>query len=279
MKDGATAFTSKVEQGKTQVCFQVVAVRAGLSSGPSDKQCATSLDGSLPPPTAVQVAQAAGGYVVSWTDDTQNDHAVLANDAVVGQVSPAPSKNVTVPLAAGKQCVTVVAKRGQASSPPSSPPMCVDVAAVASAAPGVPGASGAPGAPGGAGAPGASNAPGVPGAPGAPGAPGGAGAPGSPGQPGASTAPGTGASALGPFAALIGPPYQEQALATDVVKRVQATAPTAQVVPATALPQLRYQPQTLLIVVPAFPTLQAAQQFCAVTHPGFPPGCLAVAVS
>jgi hypothetical protein len=281
VKDGATAFTSKVDQGKTQVCFQVVAVRAGLPSGPSDKQCATSLDGSLPPPTAVQVAQAADGYVVSWTDDTQNDHAVLANDAVVGQVSPAPSKNVTVPLAAGKQCVTVVAKRGQASSPPSSPPMCVDVTAPASTAPGAPNAQGAgtPGAPGGAGAPGASNAPGVPGAPGAPGAPGGAGTPGSPGQPGASTAPGTGASALGPFAALVGPPYQEQALANDVVKRVQATSPTAQVVPATALPQLRYQPQTLLIVVPAFPTLQAAQQFCAVTHPGFPPGCLAVAVT
>ena len=273
VKDGATAFTSKVEQGKTQVCFQVVAVRAGLPSAPSAKQCATSLDGSLPPPTAVQVAQAAGGYVVSWTDDTQNDHAVLANDAVVGQVSPAPSKNLTVPLAAGKQCVTVVAKRGQASSPPSSPPMCVDVAAVASAAPGVPGASGAPGAPGG---PGASNAPGVPGAPGAPGGPG---TPGSPGQPGGTAAPGTGAAALGPFAVLVGPPYQEQALATDVVKRIQTTAPTAQVVPATTLPQLRYQPQTLLIVIPAFPTLQAAQQFCAVAHPGFPPGCLAVAVT
>ena len=280
VKDGATAFTAKVDEGKTQVCFQVVAVRAGLPSGPSAKQCATSLDGSLPPPTAVQVAQAAGGYVVSWTDDTQNDHTVLANDAVVGQVSPAPSKNVTVPLAAGKQCVTVVAKRGQASSPPSSPPMCVDVTAPASAAPGVPGASGAPGSPGGPGAPGvperARRARGTrrsrcarrPG-----------GTPGSPGQPGASTAPGTGASALGPFAALVGPPYQEQALANDVVKRVQATAPTAQVVPATTLPQLRYQPQTLLIVVPAFPTLQAAQQFCAVTHPGFPPGCLAVAVA
>ena len=236
VKDGATAFTSKVDEGKTQVCFQVVAVRAGLPSAPSAKQCATSLDGSLPPPTAVQVAQAAGGYVVSWTDDTQNDHAVLANDAVVGQVSPAPSKNLTVPLAAGKQCVTVVAKRGQASSPPSSPPMCVDVAAVASAAPGVPGASGAPGAPGG------------------------PGTPGSPGQPGGTAAPGTGAAALGPFAVLVGPPYQEQALATDVVKRIQTTAPTAQ-------------------VVPAFPTLQAAQQFCAVTHPGFPPGCLAVAVT
>ena len=118
-----------------------------------------------------------------------------------------------------------------------------------------------------------------PGCPALPGAPGGGGTPGSPGQPGASTAPGTGASALGPFAVLVGPPYQEQALANDVVKRVQATSPTAQVVPATALPQLRYQPQTLLIVVPAFPTLQAAQQFCAVTHPGFPPGCLAVAVT
>ena len=97
-------------------------------------------------------------------------------------------------------------------------------------------------------------------------------------SPGASTAPGT-AAALGPFAALVGPPYQEQALADDVIKRVKTTSPTAQVVPATALPQLRYQPQTLLIVVPAFPTLQAAQQFCAVAHPGFPPGCQAVAVT
>ena len=69
VKDGATAFTAKVDQGKTQLCFQVVAVRAGLPSGPSDKQCATSLDGSLPPPTAVQVAQSAAGYVVSWTDE------------------------------------------------------------------------------------------------------------------------------------------------------------------------------------------------------------------
>ena len=274
-KDGATAFTAKVDAARTQVCYRVVAVRAGFASGPSEKQCATTLDDSLPAPTNVQVVQAADGYVVSWTDSTKNDHAVLANDAVVGQVSPAPSKNVTVPLGAGRQCVTVVARLGQASSPPSSPPACTDVVAPATTPPGVQNAPGtvpggpSGGPPGGAGPPGGSSAPTVPGAPGPPGGSGETGTP-----PGGSTAP----SALGPVVAVIGPPYQEQALAANVLKQVQVIAPKAQVLPVTQLPQLKFV-QGLVIVIPNFATLADVQQFCGTAHPGFPPGCQGVAIT
>ena len=265
----ATAFAAKVDKPLTAACFQVVAVRAGFASPPSERRCATTRDGRLPPPTNVAVRQVAEGYSVSWTDDAANDHTVLANDEVVGQVSPAPGKNVTVQLPAGRRCITVVARRQPSlSSPPSTPPVCVDVVAPETTAPPVPGTTTGGGA-GGA-------------APG--GAPTGAGSGGG-GTGGAATggAPGGGAAtggtpvvALGPFAALIGPPYPEPTLAAQVVKQVQQSSPTAQVVPVQQFPQLGYV-QGVLIVVPNFATLAEAQAFCALPKPNFPPGCRAVA--
>jgi hypothetical protein len=77
---------------------------------------------------------------------------------------------------------------------------------------------------------------------------------------------------------VVGPPYQEQALADTVLKQVQATAPTAQLVPVAQLPQLRFV-SGLAIVVPGFTTLQQAQQFCTQPRPGFPPGCQAVSTA
>ena len=50
VKDGATAFGAKVDQPLTRACYQVIAVRGPLASGPSEKQCSTSGDGRLPPP-------------------------------------------------------------------------------------------------------------------------------------------------------------------------------------------------------------------------------------
>ena len=68
-----------------------------------------------------------GGPTVSWTDNDQNDHTVLVDGAPVGQAAPAGVKNVTVPLPAGRHCVTVVGRRGQTlSSPQSAPPQCVE---------------------------------------------------------------------------------------------------------------------------------------------------------
>ncbi len=268
VEGGATVFGAKVEQPLTRACYRVIAARGqDLASQPGEKQCGQSLDGRLAPPTNVQVVAAQGGYNVSWTDDVQNDHLVLANGAQVGQVSPAPSKNITVPLATGRQCVTVVARRGALSSPESAPPQCVDAAgppASASAAPqGVP----SPAGPGGA----TQAAPGTGG-----GSPtGGNAATGQPAPGG--TSPGS-AAALGPFVAAIGPPYQEQGLADTVLKSVQRTAAAAVLVPVAQLPQLRFV-SGLMIVVPGFSTLQEAQQFCAVPHPGFPPGCQAVATA
>ena len=77
---------------------------------------------------------------------------------------------------------------------------------------------------------------------------------------------------------MIGPPYQEQSLASTVLKSVQATAPLAQLVPVTQLPQLKFV-AGMAIAIPGFTSLTQAQQFCAVPHAGFPPGCQAVATS
>ena len=135
VKDGATAFGAKVEEPLTRACYQVVAVRGSLASAPGAKQCATSRDGRLPPPTNVQAAEAPGGFNVSWTDNDQNEHTVLVDGAPVGAASPAGVKSVTVPVPAGRHCITVVARRGQTlSSPPSDPPACVVPTAPPSAA-------------------------------------------------------------------------------------------------------------------------------------------------
>jgi hypothetical protein len=269
VKDGATAFGAKVDQPLTRACFQVVAVRGPLASRPSDKQCATSRDGRLPPPTNVTATEAAGGFAVSWTDSDQNGHSVLVDGAPVGAPSPAGVKSVVVPVPAGAQhCIAVIGTRGQTlSSPPSDPPVCVTPTAPPSTAAAVPGAGGAGGAAGGAAA-GAGGA--AAGAGGAGGAGAGATAAGSPTASAAAT--------LGPFVAVIGPPYQEQSLAATVLKTVQGTTPLAQLVPVTQLPQLKFV-AGLAIAVPGFTSLAQAQQFCAVTHPGFPPGCQAVATS
>jgi len=77
---------------------------------------------------------------------------------------------------------------------------------------------------------------------------------------------------------VIGPPYQEQALAATVLKQVQVIAPKAQVLPVEQLPQLKFV-KGLVIVIPNFATLADVQQFCATPHPGFPPGCQGVAVT
>jgi hypothetical protein len=274
VKDGATAFGAKVDQPLTRACYQVIAVRGPLASGPSEKQCSTSGDGRLPPPTNVQATEAPGGFNVAWTDSDQNEHTVLVDGAPVGAPSPAGVKNVTVPVPAGRHCITVVGKRGATlSSPPSDPPVCVlPTAPPTSAAPTALAGAGAGGGAGGA-------ATGVPGAGGAAGgaAGGGAaggGAAGAGGATGSPTAPAA-AAALGPFVAVVGPPYQEQALADTVLKQIQTTVPTAQLVPVAQLPQLRFV-SGLAIVVPGFTTLQQAQQFCTTPRPGFPPGCQAV---
>jgi hypothetical protein len=78
--------------------------------------------------------------------------------------------------------------------------------------------------------------------------------------------------------AVIGPPYQEQALADTVLQQVRASAPTAQLVPVTQLPQLRFV-SGLAIVVPGFQTREQAQQFCTTPRTGVPPGCQAVSTA
>ena len=63
-----------------------------------------------------------------------------------------------------------------------------------------------------------------------------------------------------------------------MLKQIQTTAPTAQLVPVAQLPQLRFV-SGLAIVVPGFTTLQAGPAVLRDTPPGFPPGCQAVSTA
>ena len=89
----------------------------------------------------------------------------------------------------------------------------------------------------------------------------------------------TAAPATGPtsWAAVVGPPYQEQELADVTLAQVQASVPTGRIVPVTQLPQtgLLYG---LVIIVPGFSTREQAEQFCTAAPPGLPPGCQPVAM-
>jgi hypothetical protein len=62
--------------------------------------------------------------------------------------------------------------------------------------------------------------------------------------------------------AVVGPVYQEQAVAEAALRRVQATGANATIVPVTALPQLGFK-TGMLVVATGFTSQAAAQQFCA----------------
>lgn len=264
VRDGATAFGAKVEQPLTRACYQVIAVRSAFASVPGERQCAASRDGRLPPPTNVTAVEAPGGFNVAWTDSDQNEHTVLVDGAPVGAPSPAGVENVTVPVPAGRHCITVVGRRGPTlSSPPSAPPVCVVPTAPPTSAPAAPGA----GAEAGAGGP-ATGAAGAGGTGG--GATGGAGATGGPTS--------SAAADLGSFVAVLGPPYQEQGLADAVLTDVRATVPGARRVPVAQLPQLRFV-SGYVIAVPGFGTREQAQQFCDVPRTDVPPPCRPVSTA
>lgn len=142
---GATAFTDQVKEPLSRRCYTVVAVRGGSKSPPSKTKCATTLDNTLDPPTNVKVDDVgAAGFKVSWDDSIRNDHVVLVDNAPVGQPIPAGASDTTLPIAVGRHCVTVLAKRDDQASLPSKPPVCINSAgAAATTAPtAVPGGGG-----------------------------------------------------------------------------------------------------------------------------------------
>jgi hypothetical protein len=75
---------------------------------------------------------------------------------------------------------------------------------------------------------------------------------------------------LTPWVDVIGPPFQEQALADAQLQEVRKAAPTAQVVPATAVPTLGFLPPTVVIVVSGFTTREDAAQWCDRARTAFP---------
>lgn len=234
----STALPAKAEKPKTRMCFRVVALRHAAVSQPSAVQCATSLDGGLPPPTNVQVTPADTGYNVSWTDDNPNDHVILLDGSPVGQPIPAGVSAAKIaPVAAGHHCFQVLARHDpNLSSPPSpdAPGKCADSGGPS------PSTSASVSPSSSAGGSGTATSP--------------------PGSPGALTG----------WGAVVGPVYQEQAVADAALQRVRASGATAQIVPVSALPQLGYK-TGLLVVATGFTSQAQAQQFCSTLTPDLQP--------
>jgi hypothetical protein len=129
VKAGIDAFDAKVEEAGVETCYEVVAVRGTLASGPSERKCATTPEVSLEPPTDVEATLSGPGTLqVSWQGNEKNTHAVLVNGAAANpDVGTGILSAVVKDVASGKQCVTVFARRGDKVSEPSEE-KCVEVA-------------------------------------------------------------------------------------------------------------------------------------------------------
>jgi hypothetical protein len=241
--DGSTAFADQVKEPLTRRCYTVVAVRGAGRSRPSGKKCARTLDGTLPAPTNVKAADAgASGFKVSWTDSLRNDHVVLVDNAPVGQPSPAGVSDTTLPIPAGRHCVSVLAKRGDQASLPSKPPVCVNSAGTGAATtpPTDPAIGGGAGGGGG----GQTTAP----------------------ETGTATTPPTDGVGVTGFVAMFGP-YSEQNLAEQFRDRARENGFDARILrlPVEGLPpELRIG---LVVVVDRLPDLAAADQICTAVAP------------
>jgi hypothetical protein len=231
----STALPVKVEQAKTQMCYQVVALRHTAFSQPSAVQCATTRDDRLDPPKDVKAVPDGAAFAVSWTDQQLNSHVILLDGAPVGSPIPPGSSRVgSLQVPAGHHCFQVLGQRGQdLSSPPSpdAPGACVD--------------SGGPSSTSTASSPLTSASSSPP----------------TSGQGGPTTSP---TGALAGWVAVVGLPHPESdlALAQRALQSVQTTHANTQLVPVTALPQLGYVSGRLVVAM-GFTSQADAQQFCA----------------
>ena len=241
VKGDVQVFDAKVEAPETEICYEVFAVRGGYVSPASERKCTTTLDERLKPPTDVDAVPAADGkYRVSWTGSEKNTHAVLL-DGAPASPNPEVPQNIfssLIDVPAGDHCVTVIARRGDAASPPSEE-KCVEgtgPAATPSAGNGGPG-------------PTTGNGTGNGGTPSA----------------GATTpSPGN----LTGVVAVVGGPLQKQdGIAGPRAARLQGLGIPAEVVPASNVPNFPggpFLPDTVLVVVRGFADeATAQQQVCA----------------
>ncbi|MGZ4602064.1 MAG: COG1470 family protein [Kineosporiaceae bacterium] len=245
----STALPAKVDKPKTEICFQVVALRHTAFSQPSAVQCATTRDDTLDPPKDVKAVPDAAAFAVSWTDDQLNTHIILLDGSPLGQpIPPGVQKVGSLQVPAGHHCFQVLGQRGQnlSSTPsPDAPGACVD-----------------------SGGPSPSTSPGAGQAGGSPATTSTSASTSTSGQGGGSGTTATQGNSGAPtgWVAVVGPPYQEQALAQVTLRRVQATGANAQIVQMSALPQFKNQ-SGLLVVATGFTSQAQAQQFCTTTVP------------
>jgi hypothetical protein len=242
VKGDVQSFDAKELEPKTQYCFRVVAVRGENLAGPaSEPACVTTPDDRLEPPTDVEVVTGADGNgQVSWKGQERNKHTVLVDGTAAKSVEAGITSTSGVPLPAGRRCVQVVALRDDLSSPPSEETCVEGVGAPATTPPGQGGGVPVPGNDGQGG--GATPTPSVTGDP--------------------------GGGGLTGFAAMVGPPYQEQPQAEAGLQALKATgvagADRARIVPASEFPSLQFPvEQTILVVVPDLVSEDAARGFCA----------------
>jgi hypothetical protein len=233
VEGGVTAVDVEIPNAKpeTEYCFQVYALRNKTLRSAASKSpaCATTLDDSLEQPTDVKVTEAdAGKFQVTWKGDKKNRHLVLVDGAAAApEVAPGAFAAANVTIAEGEHCVTVTALRGEEqSSDPSAPPFCVN---------GV----------------GPTVAPSLE----------------PDGNPGTPTAPAPSGSAptQAPtgWAALVGPPLQEQTQVDALVQQLTTLGLQPQVMPGTAFPSLGYVvPSTRVVGFPGFADRATAEQFC-----------------
>ena len=244
VKGAVTAFDVEIPQAKpaTQYCFQVVALRGeDLRSGASEKSCATTLTTTLKAPTDVEVSQPGPGRLrVTWKGEKKHTHAVLLDGAAASPaVPPGIFAELIDDVPAGKRCVTVIARHDEEVSP-SSEEKCIP--AVGDPPSAVPGDGGVA-------------APTI-----------------TPSDRSGSTSTTSGPGGSPPatltgWAAVLGEPLQERALADTYVKQLVARGVPAQVVTVAAFPSLYPVATTLLVVVSNFPDREAVEQFCASLPP------------
>jgi hypothetical protein len=258
VKADVQAYDAKLEEAKPQVCFEVYAVRGELQSKKGDRTCVNLPDESLKPPTDVKVSPEAGGqFRVTWEGREKDAHVILVDRAPAqpkSDVQPGVFTELITVTGAKKQCVTVFAKRGDDVSPESAPPVCVQGVGP-TAAPSNGTGNGGP-VVGGNGQPSEST-----------------------GTDGGGTQPTTGGSGqpqLSGFLAVLGNPMQRNdGVAEPLAQSLRDKGITARVVPGAAVPNhpgAPFQnPETVLVVVEGFTSLEQAQQFCTQTEPSLPP--------
>jgi hypothetical protein len=254
VKGDVQVFDAKLEETetpRTQVCFEVLAVRGEFTSKASERKCAKLPDESLKPPTDVEAAEAAAGqFQVTWKGREKDAHVVLVDGAPAAPSSEyQPSIfSALINVPAGRHCITVFAKRGEEDvSPQSAPPKCVEATGPAATP------SAGTGGPGGPGGPVPSESAGGNGNDGGP----------TPGNTGA------GAPVAGFVALLGGPMFNDDNIAEPLAADLNSKNIPARIVPASAVPNHPDgpfpNPATILVVVEGFSSLQQAQEFCTNT--------------